>query len=90
MIIKRFINGNHLYYIAFSYSQAMQVTILMNKKESSIKKDKKILLRVSDNLDKAIQKAIQLGIADNAAEFVRRSVVNHLLDLKLLGTEENE
>jgi hypothetical protein len=54
------------------------------------KKQKTILLRVSKNLYEGIDKAISLGIADNASEFVRRCVVNQLLDLKLLGLEEYE
>lgn len=60
------------------------------KKRSAVKKAHSILLRVSDNLYDSIEKAIQLGIADNASEFVRRCVVNQLLDLKLLGTEEKD
>ncbi|MHA2224459.1 MAG: hypothetical protein ACXAC8_04605 [Candidatus Hodarchaeales archaeon] len=64
----------------------------MSKKvnREQIKKAKTILLRVSDNLYDSIEKAIQLGIADNASEFVRRSVVNHLLELKLMGTKEKK
>ncbi len=54
------------------------------------RKQKTILLRVSKNLYEGIDKAISLGIADNASEFVRRCVVNQLLDLKLLGLEDNE
>lgn len=60
------------------------------KQKISITKPKKILLRVSENLYEGIDKAINLGIADNASEFVRRCVVNQLLDLKLLGLEEKE
>lgn len=60
------------------------------KKRGAVKKAHSILLRVSDNLYDSIEKAIQLGIADNASEFVRRCVVNQLLDLKLLGTEEKD
>ena len=60
------------------------------KKRDTIKKAQTILLRVSDNLYDSIEKAIHLGIADNASEFVRRCVVNQLLDLKLLGTEEKD
>lgn len=59
--------------------------------EASIKRKEKaktILLRVSDPLYDSIRKAIDLGIADNASEFVRRCVVNQLLDLRLLGIEE--
>ena len=63
-----------------------------NKERSPVpfRKQKTILLRVSKNLYEGIDKAINLGIADNASEFVRRCVVNQLLDLKLLGLEENE
>ncbi len=61
-----------------------------SKKRETVKKANTVLLRISDNLDKAIEKAIQLGIADNASEFVRRCVVNQLLELKLLGLEEKE
>ncbi|UCE14726.1 MAG: hypothetical protein JSV04_05970 [Candidatus Heimdallarchaeota archaeon] len=53
-------------------------------------KAKTILLRVSDPLYDSIRKAIELGIADNASEFVRRCVVNQLLDLRLLGIEEKD
>ena len=61
--------------------------------ESPIKRKEKaktILLRVSDPLYDSIRKAIDLGIADNASEFVRRCVVNQLLDLRLLGIEERD
>ena len=61
--------------------------------EASIKRKEKaktILLRVSDPLYDSIKKAIDLGIADNASEFVRRCVVNQLLDLRLLGIEERD
>ncbi|MFX0183092.1 MAG: hypothetical protein ACFE95_08440 [Candidatus Hodarchaeota archaeon] len=58
------------------------------RKRETVKKAQTILLRVSDNLYSSIEKAIQLGIADNASEFVRRCVVNQLLDLKLMGLEE--
>ncbi len=61
-----------------------------SKKRETVKKANTILLRISDNLDKAIEKAIQLGVADNASEFVRRCVVNQLLELKLLGLEERD
>ncbi|MFW9778988.1 MAG: hypothetical protein ACFFE8_09065 [Candidatus Heimdallarchaeota archaeon] len=61
-----------------------------SKRSAQITKAKTILLRVSDNLYDSIEKAIQLGIADNASEFVRRCVVNQLLDLRLLGLEEKE
>jgi hypothetical protein len=60
------------------------------KRSAQITKAKTILLRVSDNLYDSIEKAIQLGIADNASEFVRRCVVNQLLDLRLLGLEEKD
>ncbi|MFX1249798.1 MAG: hypothetical protein ACFFBQ_20600 [Promethearchaeota archaeon] len=53
-------------------------------------KAKTILLRVSDPLYDSIKKAIELGIADNYSEFVRRCVVNQLLDLRLLGLEEKD
>ena len=59
-------------------------------KKMPIKKAKTILLRVSDPLYDSIKKAIDLGIADNASEFVRRCVVNQLLDLKLIGLEGKE
>jgi hypothetical protein len=61
--------------------------------EASIRRKEKaktILLRVSDPLYDSIRKAIDLGIADNASEFVRRCVVNQLLDLRLLGIEEKD
>ncbi|MFW9995421.1 MAG: hypothetical protein ACFFD4_25520 [Candidatus Odinarchaeota archaeon] len=58
--------------------------------KEQVVKAKKILLRVSDNLYEAIEKAIQMGIADNASEFVRRSVVNQLLALNLLGLPEEK
>ena len=61
-----------------------------SKKRETVKKANTVLLRISDNLDKAIEKAIQLGIADNASEFVRRCVVNQLLELRLLGLAEKE
>ena len=48
------------------------------------KKKKQILLRMSENLYEAVEKAIEMGIADNASEFVRRCVVSQLLDLNLL------
>jgi len=63
------------------------------KDEASIRRKEKaktILLRVSDPLYDSIRKAIDLGIADNASEFVRRCVVNQLLDLRLLGIEERD
>ncbi|MFX1285738.1 MAG: hypothetical protein ACFFB5_19010 [Promethearchaeota archaeon] len=63
------------------------------KGEAHIKRKEKaktILLRVSDPLYDSIKKAIELGIADNYSEFVRRCVVNQLLDLRLLGREEKE
>jgi len=63
------------------------------KRETNIKRKEKaktILLRVSDPLYNSIKKAIELGIADNYSEFVRRCVVNQLLDLRLLGLEEKE
>lgn len=47
-------------------------------------KGKQILIRVSDNLSEAIEKAIDAGIADNASEFVRRCIVNQLLDMEFL------
>ncbi|MFX1516079.1 MAG: hypothetical protein ACFFC6_07215 [Promethearchaeota archaeon] len=53
-------------------------------------KAKTILLRVSEPLYDSIKKAIDLGIADNASEFVRRCVVDQLLDLRLLGIEERD
>ena len=58
--------------------------------KSQVKKAKTILLRVSDPLYDSIKKAIDIGIADNASEFVRRCVVNQLLDLKLLGSEDRD
>ncbi|MHA2294832.1 MAG: hypothetical protein ACXAEU_01580 [Candidatus Hodarchaeales archaeon] len=61
-----------------------------NTSKEPVKKAKKILLRVSDNLYDAIDTAIQLGIADNTSEFVRRCVVNQLLDLNLLGVPEKK
>jgi hypothetical protein len=63
------------------------------KDEALIKRKEKaktILLRVSDPLYDSIRKAIDLGIADNASEFVRRCVVDQLLDLRLLGIEEKD
>ncbi|NHJ40995.1 hypothetical protein [Candidatus Hodarchaeum mangrovi] len=55
-----------------------------------VRKVKTILLRVSDPLYDSIKKAIDIGIADNASEFVRRCVVNQLLDLKLLGSDNKD
>jgi hypothetical protein len=63
---------------------------LSKSKKTPVKKAKTILLRVSDPLYDSIKKAIDLGIADNASEFVRRCVVNQLLDLKLIGLEGKE
>ncbi|MHA1973104.1 MAG: hypothetical protein ACTSW1_08930 [Candidatus Hodarchaeales archaeon] len=60
------------------------------KNQQQVKKAKTILLRVSEPLYDSIKKAIDMGIADNASEFVRRCVVNQLLDLKLLGLDEKE
>ncbi|MHA1331952.1 MAG: hypothetical protein ACTSR2_12845 [Candidatus Hodarchaeales archaeon] len=60
------------------------------KDQQQVKKAKTILLRVSEPLYDSIKRAIDMGIADNASEFVRRCVVNQLLDLKLLGMEEKD
>ncbi|MFX0016884.1 MAG: hypothetical protein ACFE98_19980 [Candidatus Hermodarchaeota archaeon] len=54
------------------------------------KKAKQIYLRVSGNLYDSIEKAIQIGIADNAPEFVRRCIVNQLMELKLLDLEKKD
>ena len=74
----------------YAYSLQLESVKILTKKKKTIKKAETILLRVSENLYTSIEKAIQLGIADNASEFVRRCVVNQLLDLKLLGTEEKD
>lgn len=58
--------------------------------KQSVRKANTILLRVSDPLYNSIKKAIDIGIADNASEFVRRCVVNQLLDLKLLGSDNED
>jgi len=58
--------------------------------KQAVRKAKTILLRVSDPLYDSIKKAIDIGIADNASEFVRRCVVNQLLDLKLLGSDNKD
>jgi hypothetical protein len=74
-------------------SRPQKVDKSTQKEETHIKRKEKaktILLRVSDPLYDSIKKAIELGIADNYSEFVRRCVVNQLLDLRLLGLEEKE
>lgn len=62
----------------------------MAKEIEKQKKAKQIFLRVSDNLYKSIERAIDIGIADNAPEFVRRCIVNQLMELNLLQLEEKE
>ena len=76
--------------LGFHVSQKKSSSKFDFKQKNSVTKPKKILLRVSENLYEGIDKAISLGIADNASEFVRRCVVNQLLDLKLLGLAEKE
>ncbi|MHA2294834.1 MAG: hypothetical protein ACXAEU_01590 [Candidatus Hodarchaeales archaeon] len=60
------------------------------KKNQLTSKTKAILLRLSENLDATIDKAINLGLANSKSEFIRQSVVERLLSLNLFELPESD